>query len=691
MKKFFLKTWMYVYDCESSLALPFFGLSFLDVGNKKITVKDFFENLAGWDEKRFTLLINILRAIVIFPLNILLILPRIILNILKLVTEFLPFLMVLLIATLVGKMEKNLGAQSNYSQPTQILITVGIMILAPFLAIFGAVYLLGRAITSPQKNIELALKKGQEWGGPGIVGKLLSAALCIFSIAITLFAYLILFPITIKLAVAHMPSMIVTGIQNTLNFFAPLSKLGAPFSVIMNPIFHAMGPFFAKAGSQVILGIAAVTTIAAGPFVVLLNQIDKGFEILSTKWRRWIASEPFKNFFPKVKSKAQPAKGFQEELQRRILQQQQLNIKPQEAEKPVVQPQPRVVQQPQKPQNIKRPQQVFWKPPEEKKPKLLPPPKHHISAIIQNLMPPKPKQKIDNPKKALKSYPKIPETDLDISWDPKLGEGGFGAVYKGVYKTNGQSIQVAVKVSKQSFYDDKIRAEMQREMTTMAQVSNSPYIVHFYGFCVTEVAIVMEYMAQGSLWDLLHAKNPHYPCPDEKTRYKLGKDAGQGVMYLHLNGIVHADLKSLNILVNEKFEAKVSDFGLSKITEKLNPNRTAVTQHGPSNDCVGTWGWMAPELFGTDPRTTPKSDTYSYGVILWELYAREQPLKGMNNIFQVKDKVQGGQRDPIPVNMPPTMQRFTKSCWSLQPEQRPEMKTIVEGLEDEYKTYNFKP
>ena len=106
-------------------------------------------------------------------------------------------------------------------------------------------------------------------------------------------------------------------------------------------------------------------------------------------------------------------------------------------------------------------------------------------------------------------------------------------------------------------------------------------------------------------------------------KVKLAYQAAKGMAFLHSSGIVHRDLKSLNLLLDHKWNVKVSDFGLTlfkdSIMKKENNQRV-----------VGSIPWMAPELLdGSASRNHAMCDVYSYGVVLWELLFRAQPYEGL--------------------------------------------------------------
>src|SRR5436190_4038423 len=122
----------------------------------------------------------------------------------------------------------------------------------------------------------------------------------------------------------------------------------------------------------------------------------------------------------------------------------------------------------------------------------------------------------------------------------KIGEGGFGIVYKGTY-------QFAPAAIKQLQIDDlspEAEEEFNREAKIMAQLHH-PNIVHFYGYCTFPKCLVMEYMPKGSLFKVLHDKRESL---DWTVRIRIATDIASGLAFLHSKQILHRDIKSLNVL-----------------------------------------------------------------------------------------------------------------------------------------------
>ncbi|KAJ6904188.1 serine/threonine-protein kinase PBL27-like [Populus alba x Populus x berolinensis] len=192
-----------------------------------------------------------------------------------------------------------------------------------------------------------------------------------------------------------------------------------------------------------------------------------------------------------------------------------------------------------------------------------------------------------------------------------LGEGGFGRVYKGRLESTGQA--VAVKQL------DRNGLQGNREFLVevlMLSLLHHPNLVNLIGYCADgdQRLLVYEFMPLGSLEDHLHDLPPDKEPLDWNTRMKIAAGAAKGLEYLHDKAnppVIYRDLKSSNILLDEGFHPKLSDFGLAK----LGPvgDKTHV-----STRVMGTYGYCAPEYAMTG-QLTLKSDVYSFGVVFLEL------------------------------------------------------------------------
>ncbi|GLU00735.1 hypothetical protein SLE2022_180810 [Rubroshorea leprosula] len=208
----------------------------------------------------------------------------------------------------------------------------------------------------------------------------------------------------------------------------------------------------------------------------------------------------------------------------------------------------------------------------------------------------------------------------------KVGQGGFGTVYKG---TLNDGTLVAIKRAKKIVHNNKhLGVEFQSEIKTLAQVEHLN-LVKFYGYLEhqDERIVVVEYVSNGTLrehLDCLHGK-----VLDLAARLDVAIDVAHAITYLHMytdHPIIHRDIKSSNILLTEKFRAKVADFGFARLAADTDSGATHV-----STQIKGTAGYLDPEYMRTY-QLTEKSDVFSFGVLLVELVTGRRPIESKREL-----------------------------------------------------------
>ncbi|KAJ0488419.1 putative protein kinase RLK-Pelle-CrRLK1L-1 family [Helianthus annuus] len=270
-----------------------------------------------------------------------------------------------------------------------------------------------------------------------------------------------------------------------------------------------------------------------------------------------------------------------------------------------------------------------------------------------------------------------------------IGCGGFGKVYKGtIYEPN----LLAAAIKRLDSTSNQGASEFWAEVNMLSNLRHC-HLVSFIGYCNDglEMILVYEYMSNGTLEDHLHRRQTPLSWVQRLT---ICIGAARGLDYLHTgtgikHGLVHRDVKSSNILLHNSWEAKISDFGLSKICPK-NQQTTHV------NTVVkGTFGYLDPDYFYTG-KLTRKSDVYAFGVVLFEVLCGKRAVDttideehwGLARWAQDSIK-EGRLKQIVDTNIRETLStkclkdyaRLADRCLHSHPKKRPTMAEIVAGLE----------
>ncbi|KAK9793450.1 hypothetical protein WJX73_008050 [Symbiochloris irregularis] len=239
--------------------------------------------------------------------------------------------------------------------------------------------------------------------------------------------------------------------------------------------------------------------------------------------------------------------------------------------------------------------------------------------------------------------------------DVELGTGASGTVKKCLlFGRNGREA-VAVKFLQPFDRYRSMPRATQRELRVLSEHIHEN-LVRFVGATVVrgQLAIVTELM-QTDLWHLLDGDWSWGP-----RALQIGIDVARGLEYLHVNGVLHLDLKSLNVLMHPNGQAKLADLGMARICQASRVQLSTV---------VGTWAWTAPEILMRQTEATIKADIFSLGVVLWELQSAEHPE----------------QFTPLTCSQDPRLEWLNDLitwCLKPEPEERPSASTVATILEN---------
>ncbi|XP_059072036.1 G-type lectin S-receptor-like serine/threonine-protein kinase SD2-5 [Cryptomeria japonica] len=282
--------------------------------------------------------------------------------------------------------------------------------------------------------------------------------------------------------------------------------------------------------------------------------------------------------------------------------------------------------------------------------------------------------------------------DATNGFSTKLGSGGFGSVYQGVLS---DSSKIAVKrLHRAGHGENGFRAEVE----TLGKIDHLN-LVRLKGFCVEKFhrMLVYEYLPNGSLDKWIFFNKSHSYLLDWKSRSRVVLDIARGLAYLHeecQDRIIHFDIKPQNILLDQNFNAKVSDFGLAKLINREQSEVITMIRRTP--------GYMAPELLNM--HIIEKADIFSFGVMMIEIISgkrsRELSENGLFSLLQVKAE-EGRLLDLVYPRLEneetgikeEAVKLIKVGMWCVQDNftRRPAMSIVVKALEGLIDTFNDVP
>ncbi|KAH7680844.1 Dual-specificity kinase protein [Dioscorea alata] len=269
--------------------------------------------------------------------------------------------------------------------------------------------------------------------------------------------------------------------------------------------------------------------------------------------------------------------------------------------------------------------------------------------------------------KILAMQPKIGDWEIDkrlLKMGEKIACGSCGDLYRGSYL----GWDVAIKVLRSEHLDEASGVEFAQEVMILREVQHRN-VVRFIGASTKppQFCIVTEYMRGGSLYDLLHK---HHNILELSMLLEFALDICKGMNYLHQNNVIHRDLKTANLLIDEHRVVKVADFGVARLQN----------QGGDMTAETGTYRWMAPEVINHQ-RYDQKADVFSFAVVLWELLTSKIPYDTLTPL-QAALGVRQGLRPELPENTHPILSDLIQRCWEADPAKRPSFAEIIVELEE---------
>ncbi|XP_074650035.1 tyrosine-protein kinase CSK-like isoform X2 [Tubulanus polymorphus] len=246
----------------------------------------------------------------------------------------------------------------------------------------------------------------------------------------------------------------------------------------------------------------------------------------------------------------------------------------------------------------------------------------------------------------------------ELSLGETLGKGDFGAVFKASYRGR--------KVAAKSLQDNSRAAQMFLSEASLMTSLRHQNLVELLGVVLGDTMyIVTEFMAKGNLVDYLRSRGR--TVITKKDQINFASDTSEGMAYLESQKVVHRDLAARNVLISDEGVAKVSDFGLARHSDDHQEGGLIPIK------------WTSPEALRHNIFTN-KSDIWSFGVLLWEIYSFGRNPYPRIPVKEVATLVERGYRMGAPEGCPSDIFDIMNSCWEPEPESRPTFEKIRKKL-----------
>jgi Leucine-rich repeat (LRR) protein len=278
----------------------------------------------------------------------------------------------------------------------------------------------------------------------------------------------------------------------------------------------------------------------------------------------------------------------------------------------------------------------------------------------------------------------------DLKMETVIGAGSFARVYKGkwnhtlvaIKELTGvhtlmatleaeRNVSISEADSQQDEGIQKLVNEFRSEVLVMSRLHH-PNVLLLVGACseFPNLCIVTEFLPNGALYDVLHKKNARDTIT-QKQQMQWLLETVSGMAYLHEQGLMHRDLKSLNVLLDDLNRAKLCDFGLAKIVGDAQRTMTSG---------VGSLLWMSPEVVRGEPYSF-SADVYSWGIMAWEIMSPEEILFPGMSSYEVAKQIVAGHRPKVDPAWSYCVCQLMRHCWSDEKESRPTFVEVMLQLE----------
>jgi len=249
-------------------------------------------------------------------------------------------------------------------------------------------------------------------------------------------------------------------------------------------------------------------------------------------------------------------------------------------------------------------------------------------------------------------------------------------VYRGFYRGH----EVAIKQLKEdalaggSLAPQQLQ-ELRKELNALRKLKH-PRLIHFFGAClqVPTVCLVMEFMAGGSLYNLLHVTKFALARRDQ---FRIALQTNEGLIFLHgfAPPVVHRDLKTMNVLLDRSLHVKLCDFGLTQPLDSTHMNRNPDGESGSPR-------YMAPEMYDAGGKLTEKVDIWAMGCVWIEIFGGPLPHLECQTIQQIMTKLIVQRQGPTLPPVPERLRGAIAQCLSFSSHTRASAQEAYRSLKD---------
>uniref|UniRef100_F1MSH3 Tyrosine-protein kinase n=1 Tax=Bos taurus TaxID=9913 RepID=F1MSH3_BOVIN len=291
--------------------------------------------------------------------------------------------------------------------------------------------------------------------------------------------------------------------------------------------------------------------------------------------------------------------------------------------------------------------------------------KHNAAGLVTRLRYPVSTKGKNAPTTAGFSYEKWEINPSELTFMRELGSGLFGVVRLGKWRAQ---YKVAIKAIREGAMCEEDFIEEAKVMMKLTH----PKLVQLYGVCTQQkpIYIVTEFMERGCLLNFLRQRQGHF---SRDMLLSMCQDVCEGMEYLERNSFIHRDLAARNCLVNEAGIVKVSDFGMARYVLD--------DQYTSSSGAKFPVKWCPPEVFNYS-RFSSKSDVWSFGVLMWEIFTEGRMPFEKNTNYEVVTMVTRGHR----LHQPKLASRYVYEvmlrCWQEKPEGRPSFEDLLRTIDE---------